>query len=409
MARIKAFKGLRPDQALAPRVAELPYDVLSSAEAKAIAQGKPESFFHISKPEIDLPEDVSLYDDRVYATGRKNLDAFIEKGILRKDEHDCMYLYTQVMEGREQTGLVACLHIDDYVNELIKKHELTREDKEKDRMRHMDELNAQAGLVFTFYKDEGKGRDLFDRALKTAPVYDFTTGDGIRHVFRVLDDTSLIADFTAMIAPMQLYIADGHHRAASAVKLGLARRAAGKTSADREEFNWFMAVVFPHSQLKIFPYNRVVKDLHGMTPAQFMEKLSAKFTLSKTPAKTPPRGHSFCMYLEKQWYLMEPRFPLPSGPIERLDVSILQTEVLDPLLGISDPRRDKRIDFIGGIRGSGELERVVDAGEFELAFSMYATTLEELISVADINGLMPPKSTWFEPKLRSGIVLHRLD
>ncbi|TAL31379.1 MAG: DUF1015 domain-containing protein [Spirochaetes bacterium] len=409
MARIKAFRGLRPEPGRVSRVAELPYDVVSSDEARAIAQDRPESFFHVSKPEIDLPAHVSMYDDSVYAAGRKNLERFIADGVLKKDDGPALYLYTLVMAGREQTGLVTCLSIDDYMNELIKKHELTREDKEKDRMRHMDELNVQAGLVFTFYKEDGAGAPLFARALALPPESDFTTGDGIRHVFRVIRDAELIAGFTKMIAPRPLYIADGHHRAASAAKLGIARRATRSTAPGESESDWFMAVVFPHDQLRIFPYNRVVKDLQGASPAQFIEKLSRRFKVGKTGEKMPPHGHSFCMYLEHQWYLIEPSFKIAPGPIEGLDVTVLQNEVLGPLLGIADPRRDKRIDFIGGIRGPEELERVVDAGAFKVAFSMYATSIEELIAVADINGLMPPKSTWFEPKVRSGIVLHQLD
>lgn len=408
MARIKEFAGLRPDKKIASFVAELPYDVVTSEEAREIAQKNQYSFFHISKPEVDLSADVSLYDDSVYATGRKNLERFIGEGILKKEESPCLYLYTQVMDGREQTGIVTCLHIDDYLSDTIKKHELTREDKEIDRMKHLDSLNAQAGLVFTFYKEDGRGAGLFAEAIMNPPEYDFTTADGIRHVFRIIRDSRLIEEFKRCLDPLPLYIADGHHRAASAVKVGLQRRAADAAPADEKEYNWFMAVVFPHNQLKIMAYNRVVRDLNGRTPEEFLQRLWNDFDIRKHDSGAPSKRHTVCMYLEGHWYEMTPRFEIPADPIKSLDVSIVQDVILGPVLGITDPRRDTRIDFVGGVGGIDGLCSRVDSGEFKVAFSLYPTSIEELMAVADEGGLMPPKSTWFEPKLRSGLVLHQL-
>ena len=409
MSAIKEFRGLRPKKELAHRIAELPYDVVSSEEAKEIAGENRFSFFHISKPEIDLPADVNIYDDSVYETGRKNFSSFIQEGYLQQDEQPKLYLYSQVMQGRQQTGLVACVSIDDYINNNVRKHEHTRKDKELDRTRHIETLNVQAGPVFLFYKEDSFKKVLYEEALRIEPAYDFTASDGIRHILRVIDNTSLIDSFKKAFARDTLYIADGHHRAASAVSIGLNRRKANPSYTGNEEFNWFLTVIFPHDQLQILAYNKVVKDLNGLTRQAYLKIIAEAFTVEKTGIKSPQALHQFSMYLDSEWYTLIPAFNIKDDPIESLDVQILQNMLLDPVLGIKDPRTDKRIDFIGGIRGTQELERLVDSGEYQVAFSMYPTTIEQLIAVADADKIMPPKSTWFEPKLRSGLVVHLLD
>ncbi|HSV95584.1 MAG TPA: DUF1015 family protein [Spirochaetota bacterium] len=409
MAKIREFAGLRPERGLAVQVAELPYDVVSSEEARAIAKNRPHSFFHISKPEIDFPESVSPYDDRVYAKARENFERFIGDGVLRGDDEPGLYLYTLVMGGREQTGVVGCLDIDDYLEDRIKKHELTREDKERDRMRHVDSLSAQTGLVFTFYRENGAGRPLFARALEAAPEVDFTSEDGIRHMLRRVSDGELIASFKELLRSQALYIADGHHRAAAAVKVGLLRRKANPNHTGEEEYNRFLAVVFPHEQLKILPYNRVVRDLNGQSVDEFLERLGQSYSIEDIVSGKPPGPRRICMYLRGRWRLLTPRSRPEGDIVARLDVSVLQKTILEPLLGIGDPRKDMRIDFVGGIRGPAELERLVRDGGFAVAFSLFPTSIEELIAVADNGGLMPPKSTWFEPKLRSGLAIHRIE
>jgi uncharacterized protein (DUF1015 family) len=394
---------------LAHRIAELPYDVVSSEEAKEIAKGNQYSFFHISKPEIDLPADVNMYDNSVYQTGRNNFKSFIQNGYLYQDEQAKLYLYSQVMNGCQQNGLVACVSIDDYINNTVRKHELTRKDKELDRTRHIETLNAQTGPVFLFYKEDSFKKVLYEEALRIEPVYDFTAADGIRHILRVIDNPSLIDSFKKAFARDTLYIADGHHRAASAASVGLQRRKENPSYNGSEEFNWFLTVIFPHDQLQILAYNKVVKDLHGLTKDEYLSKTADVFIVKKSGIKSPQALHQFCMYLDREWYTLIPAVTIPDDPIESLDVQILQNRLLDPILGIKDPRTDKRIDFIGGIRGTQELERLVDSGEYQLAFSMFPTTIEQLIAVADADKIMPPKSTWFEPKLRSGLVVHLLD
>jgi uncharacterized protein (DUF1015 family) len=408
MAAIKEFKGLRPKQELVTRIAELPYDVVNSAEARDIARGNEYSFFHVSKPEIDLPDKVNLYDDVVYATGRKNFESFISRGVLKQDESPRLYLYTQVMHGRMQHGLVACVSVDDYLKGTIKKHELTREDKERDRTRHIETLNAQTGPVFLFYKEDRFKKVLYEEALRIEPAYDFTAPDHIRHILRVIDNPNLIEAFRKAFAKDILYIADGHHRAASGAKVGVKRRNASSGHTGSEEYNWFLAVIFPHDQLQILAYNKVVKDLNGLSKEAYLAKIAEQFTAQRSDVKVPAAIHQFSMYFDRKWYVLTPKFSIPDDPIESLDVQILQNRLLEPILGIRDPRTDKRIDFIGGIRGTQELEKLVDTGDCQVAFSMYPTTIEQLISVADAGKIMPPKSTWFEPKLRSGLVVHLL-
>ncbi|PKL36169.1 MAG: DUF1015 domain-containing protein [Spirochaetae bacterium HGW-Spirochaetae-1] len=409
MAAIKAFRGLRPRPDLAEKVAELPYDVLSSDEARQVAEGNQYSFFHVTKPEIDMSLDINIYDESVYAAGKRNLDSFIHEGILIQDREPRLYLYTQIMNGRSQTGLVACVSIDDYIENRVKKHELTREDKEQDRTRHLDILNANCGPVFLLYREDGAKKKLFDQAISIKPIYDFTAEDGITHIVRVIENPELISGFEKAFSRDNLYIADGHHRAASAVRVGQNRRKENPAYTGEEEFNHFLAVIFPHDQLRILAYNRAVKDLNGMENDSFLQQVMKEFTVEKSSRKVPLGTCEFSMYLDGTWSTLKPRFTVSGDPIEGLDVKILQDHLLEPVLGIGDPRTDNRISFIGGIRGTEELEKLVDSGKYKVAFSLYPTTLIQLMNVSDTDGIMPPKSTWFEPKLRSGLVVHLLD
>jgi len=409
MAAIKAFRGLRPRPDLAEKVAELPYDVLSSDEARQVAEGNRYSFFHVTKPEIDMSSDINIYDESVYAAGKRNLDSFLSEGILIQDREPRLYLYTQIMNGRSQTGLVACVSIDDYIENRVKKHELTREDKEKDRTRHLDILNANCGPVFLLYREDGDKKKLFDQAISIKPIYEFTADDGITHIVRIIENHELISAFEKAFSGDNLYIADGHHRAASAVRVGQNRRKENPSYTGEEEFNHFLAVIFPHDQLCILAYNRAVKDLNGMESDSFLQQVAKEFTVEKSNRKVPLGTCEFSMYLDGTWSMLKPRFTVSGDPIEGLDVKILQDHLLEPVLGIGDPRTDNRISFIGGIRGTDELEKLVDSGKYKVAFSLYPTTLIQLMNVSDADGIMPPKSTWFEPKLRSGLVVHLLD
>jgi uncharacterized protein (DUF1015 family) len=408
MAEIREFKGYRAPQNLVAKIAELPYDVLNSEEARVFADKNPMSFFHVSKPEVDLPKGTDLYSDIVYETGKKNFADFTAKGYFEEEKTSILYLYTLVMNGRSQTGLMTCVNIDDYVNDVVKKHEFTREDKEKDRIRHMECLSAHTGLVFLLYKEDGMLRDLFAQAEKLPAFYDFTAEDGVRNIVRKIEDPGMIESFKKLFKGRELYIADGHHRAASAVKVGLARRQQDSKKDPSAEYNWFLSVVFPHDQLLILPYHRVVKDLNGGDSDSFMKKVSEKFNIVKTDSANPVKRNSFGMYLDGSWYALTPKFTVSSDPVESLDVSIMQNYILSPILGIENPRTDKRIDFVGGIRGTEELERLVNSGSFKVAFSMFPTAIEDLMRVSDSGNVMPPKSTWFEPKLRSGLVMHRI-
>jgi uncharacterized protein (DUF1015 family) len=408
MAAIKEFKGIRPPAGIAHLTAELPYDVCSSEEAREAAQGNEYNFYHITKPEIDLPAGTDIYSDPVYAKGAENFRKFIEKGHLFEEKQPVLYFYTLIMNGREQTGLVCGVSVDDYINETVKKHEFTRADKEKDRIRHIDEVGAQTGLVFLLYKEDGAKKKLWQEALALAPEYDFTAKDGIRHIFRVISDRSMIEKFTAAFKNDILYIADGHHRAASAVKNALERRGKNSGYTGGENYNYFLSVVFPHDQLKIMPYNRVVIDLNGNTTESYFTKVGEKFTIVESGADTPSQKGSYSMYIENKWYTITPKFNAGNDPVASLDVSVLQTHLLAPILGIDDPRTSKRIDFIGGIRGTAELVKLVNSGKFKVAFSMYPTSIEDLIKVSDSGNVMPPKSTWFEPKLRDGLIVHRI-
>lgn len=409
MAKIRAFRGIRPVKDLAEKIAELPYDVVSLPEVIEIAGKNPYNFYHVTRSEMDLAPGTDPYSPEVYKKAKETFDMFVGKGYMAADRKPMFYLYSQVMDGRMQTGVVACADVDDYLNEVIKKHELTREEKELDRTRHIDITKANTGPVFLIYRDNDEKRRLVERAMKAEPVYDFTAVDGIRHIVRLIDDQSLIGEIEKSFVNDELYIADGHHRAASAVRVAKMRREKNPGYTGAEEFNGFLAVIFPHTQLKILAYNRVVRDLNGMSRDQFISKLGEEFTVEKSGLKVPARVNTFSMYIGKEWYTMKPKFEIPADPIESLDVTIIQKKVLAPLLGIDDPRKDKRIDFVGGIRGTAELEKVVDSGAFAVAFSMYPTEIEQLMNVSDAGMIMPPKSTWFEPKLRDGLLVHELE
>lgn len=412
MAVIRKFKAIRPTSEMAEAVAALPYDVVNSEEAREMTKDKPYSFLHVDKAEIDLPVDTDIYSPQVYAKAKENLDKLVSDGILVQDNKPMLYVYELTMDGRSQTGLVACTSIDEYLNGIIKKHELTREDKEQDRIRHVDICNANTGPIFLAYRTVDEISAIIENVKKNAPVYDFTAEDGIKHRAWVIDNdetaNKLIELFKAV---PNLYIADGHHRNASAAKVGLKRRAEHPDYTGDEEFNYYLAVIFPSDQLKIMDYNRVVKDLNGMTSEEFMNKLAEKFDIHEAEGKAKPeKQYDFGMYLDKKWYMLTAKENLRvNDAVAGLDVSILQDNVLIPILGIGDIRTDKRIDFVGGIRGLGELERRVDSGEMKVAFAMYPTSIDQLMTIADENKIMPPKSTWFEPKLRSGLFIHSLD
>jgi uncharacterized protein (DUF1015 family) len=411
MARIEPFRGLRPRKDLAEKIAAPPYDVLSSEEARDMAGHNPYSFLHIGKPEIDLPPGTDLYADEVYEKGQENFKRFINENYLFQDREKCFYIYKQIWGDHVQIGLVAGASCQDYQDDVIKKHELTREDKEFDRQRHIETLNAQTGPVFLTYKERDAINRLIEKGMQKKPEYDFATFDQVRHIFYVLDEPDLIASMQKEFSRLDvLYVADGHHRSAAATKIKIKRQQANPRHDGKEEYNFFLAVIFPHSQMKILPYNRVIRDLHGQSAAEFLSRIAQSFDCSETANQVPLQPHEFCMYLDKKWYrlLAKPGTFAAADPIESLDVAILQKNLLDPLLGIKNPRTDKRIDFVGGIRGTSELEKKVSSGKFQVAFSLLPTTIDQLFAVADSGKTMPPKSTWFEPKLKDGLVTHML-
>jgi uncharacterized protein (DUF1015 family) len=407
MSELKPFTGLRPPRELVLKVACPPYDVVSSEEARAYARGNEMSFFNVSRPEVSLPPEIDEHDDRVYAQGKVNLAHFRARGWLRPEPEPRFYVYRQRMGAHVQTGLVACASVEEYANGLIKKHELTRADKEDDRTRHIDELGGNDEPVFLTYRADRGIDALVAQVCAAAPEYDFTTEDGIGHVFWVAPSGLTERIAAAFRRVPALYIADGHHRSAAALRVRDLRR---KRGAAAGEHDWFLAVVFPHDQMQILDYNRVVKDLNGLTEQGLLEALGKAFEVEPSGEKKPAQVHDFGMYLGKRWYRLRARpGSYEDTPTGVLDVSILQKNVLQPILGIGDPRTDKRIHFVGGIRGVGELERLVDGGGYRVAFSMFPTTLDQLMAIADAGQIMPPKSTWFEPKLRSGLVLHPFD
>lgn len=414
MATIRPFMGIRPEAEFAEAVAALPYDVMNSEEAREMVKGKPYSFLHIDKAEVDLPEGIDVYSDAVYAKAKENLEDMIAKGVFMQDLLPNLYIYRLTMNGKSQTGLVAGTSIDEYLDGTIKKHELTRADKEADRIRHVDTLNANTGPIFLAYKSNEMAKMIIE-GWKTSnnPIYDFVSEDGIGHTVWVMDSDTEIGILVDSFRNVEnLYIADGHHRNASAVKVGLKRRERNELYTGEEEYNYYLSVLFAADELKIMDYNRVVKDLNGHTAEEFLSLLSTKFEVTSYVGEGqfhPEKPHQFGMYLNGNWYCLRTKDAfLSADPVLGLDVSILQKEVLEPLLAIGDPRTDKRIDFVGGIRGLAELEKRVDSGEMMLAFSLFPTSMEELMNVADAGLIMPPKSTWFEPKLRSGLFLHDL-
>ncbi|MBS7527353.1 DUF1015 domain-containing protein [Fusibacter paucivorans] len=414
MAIVKPFEGIIPKASYAESVASLPYDVMNREEAKAMAAGNPLSFLHIVRSEIDLPEAVGAYEPAVYETARKNLDRFIEEGTLVKTDKPVYFIYRQIMNGRVQTGIVARNAIDDYLQDRIKKHEFTRPAKEEDRIRNFDTCEANTAPIFlTYRKDEIIQHIVNDWIKFHMPYVQFTSEDGIMHIIWIVDADETIQLITERFAAIDyLYIADGHHRSASAVKVGLKRRSENPNFSGEEPYNFFMSVIFPDEDLFIMDYNRVVADLNGYSDEAFLEAITQHFELVKADTRPykPMKRSTFGMYLSGKWYTLCAKAGTYAAddPVERLDVSILQNNLLKPILGIDDPRTDERIDFIGGIRGLDELEKRVDTMGFKVAFSMYPTTMDDLIDIANAGAVMPPKSTWFEPKLRSGLFVHRL-
>ncbi len=411
MATVKPFKCIRPAVEVADKVAALPYDVYNREEACEVVKGNPLSFLNIDRAETQFDSSVDTYDEKVYAKAKELLDARREDGTFVEDTEECYYIYELTMDGRAQTGLVACASIDDYKNNIIKKHENTRADKEADRIHHVDTCSAQTGPIFLAYRANEVIRSIIAKVKKEATLYDFVSDDGISHrVWKIADKADNTAIMEAFANINSIYIADGHHRAASAVKVGFKRREEKPDYDGTEEFNFFLSVLFPDEELMIMPYNRVVKDLNGYTKEEYLEKISDKFVVEEkgTEPYGPEVKGKVGMYLDGVWYALTAKDEILSDdPVEGLDVSILQRELLTPVLGIGDPRVDKRIDFIGGIRGLKELERRC-ALDMQVAFSMYPTAISELFAVSDAGLLMPPKSTWFEPKLRSGLFIHEI-
>ncbi len=412
MAILRPFKAIRPTPDKADKVGALPYDVMNSDEAREMVKGNPYSFLHVDKAEIDLPKDTYIYDEKVYEKAKENLEKLISDGILVQDAKPMLYIYRQIMNGRAQTGLVGCTAVDDYIDNIIKKHEFTRADKEADRIHHVDTCNANTGPIFLTHRENKTVSDIVENWKNShSPVYDFVSADGISQTVWVINDDSTVEALVNEYAKIPyLYIADGHHRCASAVKVG-ERRRNGSEYDRNAEFNFFLSVIFPCNELKIMDYNRVIADLNGLSAEEFIAKISEKFTVKKMGREpyAPKERHTFGMFLDGEWYCLSAKseFINENDPVECLDVSILQNNLISPVLGIDDPRTDKRIDFVGGIRGLSELERRVNEG-MRVAFSMYPTSLSELMNIADAGKVMPPKSTWFEPKLLSGLFIHSL-
>ena len=409
MAIIRPFNALRPPAERAAQVAAVPYDVVNTAEARELASGNPWSFLHVSRPEIDLPDDTPMYGDEVYAKAGTNFEELKNKCPLESEETPSLYIYRLRMDEQEQTGIVACCSIEEYDGQIIRKHERTRRDKEDDRTRHILVLRAQTGPVFLTYRAQEKIDSLVAEALAgNPPLYDFVANDGIHHtIWRVPTYDPLVAAFKEV---PYLYIADGHHRAASASRARAELKDQGFGFIGNEEYNFFQCVLFPDNQLRILPYNRTVRDLNGLSQVDFIAAVKAKFAITENASPSPTERGRWSMYFDGRWYGLElpGRAEQPAGVVESLDVSILQERLLDPILGIKDVRTDKRIDFVGGIRGTEELERLVKEGKAAVAFSLYPTTIDDLLKVSDAGQIMPPKSTWFEPKLRDGILIHEI-
>lgn len=413
MTLIRPFTGLRPTQEHAEGVVAPPYDVLNTEEARARAEGRPYSFLHISKPEIDLAVGTDPFSAEVYAKGAENLQGQLDKGILQQDSQACYYLYRLIMGEHSQTGLVAVASVSDYESNRIRKHEFTRPDKEDDRVRQVDALNAQTGPVFLTYRHDDVVDALVNEVCAGTPEYDLTADDGVKHTLWAVKDQGLINKLTQRFDAMDcLYIADGHHRSAAASRVAAMRKENNSSHNGDEAYNYFLTVIFPDNQMKILDYNRVVKDLNGRDKEAFLQAVANNFSVEQqASAVKPVKVGEFGMYLDGQWYRLNIKAELipKTDPVKRLDVSLLQNNLIEPVLGIADQRRDKRIDFVGGIRGLQELEKRVNSGEMAVAFSLFATSMDDLMSVADANKVMPPKSTWFEPKLADGLVSHVLD
>ncbi len=408
MVCVRPFAGLRPRKDIAGKLAAPPYDVLDSNEAREMAKGNDISFLHINKPEIDLPPDTDPYSEKVYARGAENLKRFINEGLMSQDKEPIFYFYRQIMNNHAQVGLVATVSADDYEAGKIKKHEFTRPEKENDRVRHIMALNAQVGPVFLTYPDDKRLNCIQADVCSAEPEYDFTSSDNVRHTLWLVRK-----EFTAEISKIfqkipHLYVADGHHRSAAGTIVARQRRDHNPKHRGDEEYNFFLAVIFPKSHMKIMAYNRAVMDLNGLDAKEFMQLVGDNFIIKSNASASPDSVHKFSMYIGGMWHSLEPKpgsYPA-NDPVKSIDASILQDNLLGPVLGIDDPRTNNRIKFVGGIRGTGELEKLVNSGKFKVAFSLYPVTLDQLFAVADSGNVMPPKSTWFEPKLRSGVVVH---
>lgn len=414
MAVLKAFKGIRPKKELVKSIACRPYDVLNEKEARAETNGDPNSFYHVIKPEIDFPDDFDHYSPEIYKKGKENFERMLRDGVFFKDEKDCLYIYAQTMNGRRQFGIVGCASVDDYMNGIIKKHELTRPDKEEDRKNHVRVSNLNYEPVFFAYPNVPALDVIVKKVVSGAPEYDFVSDDGIGHTFWVIKDDAIIKSIIDEFSKIKYtYVADGHHRTAAAALVGKERRDENPNHTGKEEYNFFLAVHFPDNQLQIMDYNRVVKDLNGLSVSEFLNKLSDNFTVEEkgNSIYKPSALHEFGMYIDRKWHKLvaKPGTFNDKDPIGVLDVTILSERILSPILNIKDLRTDKRIDFVGGLRGLGELEKRVNSGEWKVAFALYPVTMKQLIDIADTGNIMPPKTTWFEPKLRSGLVLHSLD
>ncbi len=413
MATVRPFKAIRPEKKYADKVISLPYDVMNRQEAAQMAEGNPYSFLHICRSEIDLPQQENAYDRSVYEKARDNIAKYLKEGVFREEEKPALYVYRQIMDGRVQTGIVGCVSVDEYRDNIIKKHEFTRVEKEQDRINHFDVCNADTEPVFLTYRDDKRIRSIVEGfAAGNEPEYDITADDGIRHILWAIDDDKIVKRITELFSEIPaLYIADGHHRSASACKVGMKRREETPGYTGDEEFNFFMATIFPDSDLKIFDYNRVVKDLNGSSAEEFLSKVEdAGFEVENKGSDVyrPEKKHVFSMYLEGNWYKLTAKDEIiPDHVTDSLDVAVLQNNVLSPILGIEDPRTDKRIDFVGGIRGLEELKKRAES-DMKVAFAVYPVSVEDLLEVADAGLVMPPKSTWFEPKLGSGLFIHSL-
>lgn len=411
MAIIRAFKAFRPTADLASKIAALPYDVMNSEEAREMVKDNEYSFLHVDRAEVNLPNDTNIYDKVVYEKARDVLNKMIQDGLYVQEDKPCMYIYRQTMNGKSQTGLVICAAIDDYINDKIKKHEHTRKDKEVDRINHVDYCDANTGPIFLTYRNQDEISKIMDKWIQNEPLYDFISEDGNGHTVWIINNDTYIEKLTTLFKNVDsLYIADGHHRAKSAVEVGLKRRKENPGYTGEEEFNYFLAIVYPDNQLEVLDYNRTVKDLNGLNEDEFLSAIEKNFKIkvSKEAVK-PKRRHTFGMYMNNTWYELEAKDGTfnEEDPMERLDVSILQNNLLSPILGVDDPTKSDRIEFIGGIRGINELEKRANK-DMKVSFSMFATTTDDIMSIADGGMIMPPKSTWFEPKPRSGLFIHKL-